>query len=427
MEVDRKRAGTERRLRSHAAGAANGYLRAAGELLETMRSIRRDLHRHPEVGTREIRTAARIAELLAAAGLEVRTGVGGTGVVGLLAGRGRGAARGRTVALRADMDALPMQDRKSVEYASQNPGAAHSCGHDGHAAILLGAAEILARERDSLAGNVKFIFQPSEDTLPGGALPMIEAGVLEGPKVEAVFSLHLHPQFDEGTVVAKPGTVSTSSASFTLTLKGAGGHVGLPHKVNNPLLMAALVMVNAQSILPKSLAPGEPLIFEFGAIHGGTAGNVVPAEVVLKGSIRLSSPELLERTIERFEALIRATVESSGGGYGLELQRGYPAIVNDPGLARLWRGAATKVLGEERVVEYDRIIASGDDAAYFHQRVPGVYWLLGVRNEELGFSEPLHSPYFDFNEEVLAIGAAIQCQAAIDALRQGRPAGQEGG
>ena len=393
------------------------YLDAAYGILETMRSIRRDLHKHPELGMQEKRTARLIADRLKELGLEVQTGVGGTGVVGVLRGSGQGTTHGKTVALRADIDALPMQDQKSVDYASVSPGIAHSCGHDAHTAIQLGAAEILTRDLEELPGNVKFIFQPSEDTLPGGAVPMIEDGVLENPRVDAIFSLHLHPQFEEGTVAVKPGKASTSSTSFTLTLRGTGGHVGMPHKVINPLLMAALIMTNSQSTLPKSLAPGEPLIFEFASIHGGTVGNIVPPEVVLKGGIRVSSPELLEEMISRFDKLIRAVVETAGGNYTLELQSGYPTIINDLELGKLWQNGAAKVVGEDKVVEHDRIMTGGDDAAYFQQKVPGIYWWLGIRNEEKGFVQPLHSPYFDFNEEVLAIGAAVQVQAVVDYLQ----------
>jgi amidohydrolase len=247
---------------------------------------------------------------------------------------------------------------------------------------------------------------------------MIQAGVLEDPRVDAVFSLHLYPQFQEGTVAFKPGEASTSSTSFTLTLKGIGGHVGMPHKVVNPLLMAALVITNSQSMLPKSLAPGEPLIFEFASIHGGTVGNIVPPEVILKGGIRVSSPELLKGMSEHFEAVVQAVVQAAGGEYSLELESGYPTIVNDPGLGELWRASAARVLGADNVIEHDRIMTGGDDAAFFQQKVPGVYWWLGIRNEEEGFVQPLHSPHFDFDEDVLAIGAAVQAQVAFDYLKQ---------
>jgi len=390
----------------------NEFLKMAFQKLETLRSIRRDIHQHPELGMQETRTAALIAEHLGKLGIEVQTGVAGTGVIGLL----RGSGRGRTVALRADIDALPMQELKSSSYASEVPGVAHSCGHDAHTAIQLGAAMLLSESQEALAGNVKFIFQPSEDTLPGGALLMIEAGVLDQPRVDAIFSLHLYPHFEQGTVAVKSGAASASSVSFTLTIRGTGGHVGMPHKALNPLLLAALVMTNTQSLLPKKLAPGEPLIFEFASIHGGTVGNIVPPEVVLEGSIRVSSPEQLERMIQSFETLIRGVVEAAGGSYTLDTQKGYPTIMNDPQLVSLLMRAAKKVVGAQQVIEYDRIMTGGDDAAYFQQRVPGVYWWLGIANAEKGFNQPLHSPHFDFSEEVLAVGAAVQGQTVMDFL-----------
>jgi len=393
-------------------GSSNDFLEMALEKLEILRSIRRDIHQHPELGMQETRTAALIAEHLRNLQIEVQTGVAGTGVVGLL----RGSKPGKTVALRADIDALPMQDQKDCSYASENTGVAHSCGHDAHTAIQMGAAMLLAERRDALAGNVKFIFQPSEDTLPGGALPMIEAGVLDKPGVDAIFSLHLYPQFEQGTVAVKSGAASASSISFTLTIRGTGGHVGMPHKVLNPLLLAALVITNTQTSMPKKLAPGEPLIFEFVSIHGGTAGNIVPPEVILEGGIRVSSSELLERMMQRFEALIRGVVEPAGGSYHLEMEKGYPTIMNDPHLVSLLKKAAAKVVGEEQVIDYDKIMTAGDDAAYFQQRVPGVYWWLGIANAAEGFDQPLHSPHFNFAEELLAVGAAVQAQAVMDFL-----------
>jgi amidohydrolase len=386
----------------------------ARRILDSMRTTRRDLHRHPELGTREVRTAALIAEKLGRLGLEVRTGVGGTGVVGILRG---GVGRERTVALRADMDALPMQDLKEVSYASEVPGVAHACGHDAHTAIQLGAAELLSSMAGELPGNVTFIFQPSEDTLPGGALPMLEAGVLEDPRVGAVFSLHLGSQFDEGQVVARPGSVSTSSVSFTLGIRGRGGHIGEPQRVINPVLLAAAVITAAESTIPKRVAPGDPVIFDFCSVHGGTVGNIVPEEVTLQGGLRVASPELLDELIGKFEALARGIVENAGGKCELGLQRGYPTIHNDPELFELWKAAAAKVVGAGQVLVYDRMVTGGDDAAYFHMRVPGIYWFLGIRDPEAGYTEPLHSPHFDFNEEVMALGAAVQAQAALDYLR----------
>ncbi len=392
----------------------NRYLVEAKRCLETMRSIRRDLHQNPELGMQETRTAGLIAERLKKLGINVKTGVGGTGVVGLL----QGGKSGKTVALRADMDALPMEDKKNVPYASKKRGIAHSCGHDAHTAIQLGVADILSKIKTELSGCVKFIFQPSEDTLPGGALPMIKDGVLKNPSVGAIFSLHLHSRFPESTAVVIPGKASTSSTSFTLSITGKGGHIGTPNDVVNPVLVAAAIITTTQSILPKRIAPNDPLIFDFTAIHGGTVGNIVPNDIELKGGIRVSSPELLEEMIKRFENLVGGVAKNADTAYTLELQRGYPTIINDLNLTKLWLEAAVKVIGEERVIQSNKMHTGGDDVAYFQQQVPGVRWYLGIHNEKKGFTEPQHSPYYDFNEDIMAIGAAIQAQATVDYLSE---------
>jgi amidohydrolase len=245
---------------------------------------------------------------------------------------------------------------------------------------------------------------------------MIEAGVMDNPPFEAIFTLHLMAHFPDGTVAVKPGNASTSSVSFTLMISGTGGHVGSPHKVINPVLLAGTVITATQALLPKKIAPGDPMIFEFAAIHGGTVGNIVPDEVTLKGSIRVPSPEKRDMMTGYFENMIRGIVEPAGGRYTLQMEHGYPTIYNHPDLIPLWQEAAAKIVGEENVILHDQIIPGGDDAAFFQQKVPGVYWMLGIRNEEKGFVQPLHSPRFDFNEDVLAIGAAIQVQTVADYL-----------
>jgi amidohydrolase len=237
--------------------------------------------------------------------------------------------------------------------------------------------------------------------------------------VEAIFSLHLYSQFEEGTVVAKMENVSTSSMSFNLTIHGTGGHIGEPHRVVNPVLLAATLITSSQTLLPKRTVPGDPIIFDFCAVHGGTVGNIVPDQVNLKGGIRVANPDLLAEMIRQFEGMVQGAVENAGGSYSLDLQKGYPTIYNNPDLVSLWQNAAGKVVGTDKVVLYDRIITGGDDAAFFHQKVPGVYWFLGVHNEQGGYAEPLHSPYFNFNEEAMVLAAAIQAQVAVDCLKIG--------
>jgi len=390
----------------------NSFLTKARNNLDEIRQNRRHFHKHPELGYHEFQTAGKVAEYLQRLGLDVQTGVAKTGVVGLL----RCGEQGKTVALRADMDALPMQEMNDVSYASSNPGVMHACGHDGHTAILMETARLLVQEAENLKGNVKFIFQPSEDMLPGGAEPMIKEGVLEAPDVDGIFTLHLAPAFPEGTLWVKPEYTSISSAEFRLILQGKGGHVGVPHQVVDPIAMAGMLITSSQSLMAKRTAPGETAIFAFGTIHGGTADNIIPEQVALSGTIRTATPEEREKAIQDFERIVQGIATAAGGKYKLDVGIGYPSIYNDPALVEQLKSIGASMLGAEKVHEFTTTLAVGDDAAYFQQQVPGVYWLLGTRSKEKGFDKPLHSPYFDFNEEVLALGAAVQAQVVTEFL-----------
>jgi amidohydrolase len=377
-------------------------LAEARGLLPELSALRRDLHRHPELGGRERRTAAIIAERLEALGLEVRAGVAGTGVVGLL--RVRPGTAAPAVALRADIDALPVEEAGEASYRSEVPGVSHACGHDGHTAIQLGAAE--------LPGNVLFLFQPSEDTLPGGALAMIQDGALSGAALRGILSLHLNPLFPQGTVAVKEGWATCSSASFHLRITGRGGHVAEPERTVNPLLTAAALITAAEALRREREREGRPLILAFGSVHSGTAANVIPETAELTGSLRAPSPERLGVVLERFRKLAQAVTEPAGVRFELALEEGYPPVWNDPALTARFREAAAGVVGPARVLSSAEVLATGDDVAYFHQRVPGVYWQLGTADPDRGYAHPLHSPRFDFNEELLALGAAIQARAA---------------
>jgi amidohydrolase len=390
------------------------FLRQAQENIEEIRRHRRDFHSHPELGFREARTAGIVAEYLKGLGLEVRSGVAETGVVGLL----RSGKPGATAAVRADMDALPMEEKNQLPYASQNPGVAHACGHDGHTAMLMEAARLLAKNTPGLRGNVKFIFQPCEDMIPSGAAPMIEQGVLENPKVEAIFTLHVSTSQDLGTLWVKPEFISISSAGFKLVLLGRGGHVSQPHRGVDPITMAGMLITGAQALMHKANEPGQMLVFGFGTVHGGTADNIIPDEVSLSGSIRTATPEGRQKAIEDFRRIVEGVCRTAGGSHRLDIEIQNPSIYNDPGLVELLKAAGAKVLGADRVHEYRQIMPGGDDAALFQQKVPGVYWLLGARNEAKGFDKPGHSPYFDFDEDVLPLGAAVHAQAVADFLNR---------
>ena len=390
----------------------NSYLINALNNLDEIRQNRRHFHKYPELGFHEFQTAEKITGFLRELDLEVQTGIAGTGVVGLL----RCKEQGKTAALRADMDALPMQEKNEVPYASTNPNVMHACGHDGHTAMLMETARLLVQEAGHLKGNVKFIFQPCEDMMPSGAEPMINEGVLENPGVDGIFTIHLAPEHPQGTLWVKPEYISISSTGFKLVLQGKGGHVAEPHQIVDPISMAGMLITASQSIMLKRAAPGETNIFAFGAIQGGTADNIVPDQVTLLGSIRTSTPDDLQKAIKDFERIIQGITTTVGGKYKFDLIPGNPSIYNSPMLVGLLKSAGASVLGVDKVHEFTKIQATGDDAAYFQQKVPGVYWMLGTRDAKKGFDKPLHNPYFDFDEEVLALGAAVQAQAVTDFL-----------
>jgi amidohydrolase len=390
----------------------NTFLKTANDLAGKISDLRRDFHRHPELGMQETRTSGIVAEHCRNLGLDLRTKVGNTGVVAVLHGKKNGPC----VAIRADMDALPMTDDKTVPYASSNPGIAHACGHDANTAILMGAAEILTRHSDLLQGNVKFIFQPSEDTVPGGALPMIKDGALENPSVQGLLSSHLMPDYDEGEIIVKSGYSTISSAGFTLKMLGKGGHPAYPQLTNDPVVMAGHVITAAQSIVSRRVDPQDPTILCFGSVHGGTAGNIIPDEVVLTGTIRTLKPEARDELAALLDEIAAGAAKIGGGRHALEVQMEYPSVYNHPGMVDEFLISARKVATPDQVIHTDRPTMSGEDVSYFHQQAPGVRWLLGIRNKELGFMYPLHSPLFDFNETVMPLAAAVHAQAAADFL-----------
>jgi amidohydrolase len=388
------------------------FLQEARKFLNQMRDIRRDLHQHPELGTQEVRTSRIVADYLKHLGLDVRTGIGGRGVVATLSAK----ETEKCVALRADMDALPMEEKNTVTYASARSGVAHCCGHDGHTAILLGTASLLCKFSDRIMGSVKFVFQPSEDQAPGGAIPMIADGALKNPDVDGIFSLHLNPDLPEGAIGIKSGFCTISSAEFILRLIGKGCHVASPHEGVDPVIMAAMVIMAGQTIVTRKINPLDPAILSFCTVHGGTASNIIPEEVTLTGSIRTLNPERREALANELDQVAGGVARAGGGTHRLELKMEYPSVFNHPELTAEFKGSACKILPPDNVIDKHSPSMTGEDVAYFHQKVPGVHWLLGTANPALGFTHPLHSPFFDFNEEVMPLGAAIQACCAVDFL-----------
>lgn len=382
-------------------------LSRAQALYDQLVAWRRDFHMHPELGFRETRTAVKVAEVLTSLGYRVRTGVGRTGVV---ADRGEGRP---VVAIRADMDALPIQEANDVPYASRVPGVMHACGHDAHTAIALGVATLLAEE--PFPGTVRFLFQPAEEIQDeegySGAQRMIQDGAMEG--VDFVLALHVDPSIPAGDVRLEVGPASAGVDTFYVTLIGKGGHGASPHKTVDPIYIAGHVILALHGIVSRRIQPTAPAVVSIGAVHGGDADNVIPETVELRGTIRYKDPAVQEQIhaeIERALGVARAL----GGDYQLRIEKGYPPMVNDAGVVDLLRAVVTDLLGAEHIRPPETGMGA-EDFGYFSALAPGAMFDLGCRpgNEE----RPAHSPRFDIDERCLPVGAAILAEAALRLLR----------
>lgn len=369
-------------------------------------ALRRELHMHPELGFQEVVTSRIVAERLRALGLAVQTGVAGTGVVGLL----RGARPGRCVLLRADMDALPIHEENAVDYRSRVDGVMHACGHDGHTAGLLAVAQVLAGQRDRLSGTVKFVFQPCEESPPGGAKPMIEAGVLEDPHVDACFGLHIWQSLPVGQIGVITGPAMAHSDRFLIRVQGRGGHAAQPHLTVDSVVVASQIVVALQTVVARSASPLHPAVVTVGSLHAGTTYNVIADSAELRGTIRSFDDETRALLPRRVEAVARGIAAAFGAEITWEYLQGYPACVNDAAMADLVRAACREVVGAERVVQPEPTMG-GEDFAYFLRARPGCFWFVGSRNEARGLTYGHHHPRFDIDEAALPI--AIESLVAV--------------
>ncbi len=373
--------------------------------------LRRDFHRFPEIAHHEHRTAGVIADRLRRLGLaEVRTGIGRTGVVGVL----RGGQAKRTVLLRADIDGLPVTERdRGQPYRSQNQGVHHACGHDGHTAILLTVAELLVAQRASLRGTVSFVFQPAEERV-GGAEGMILDGALD-PRPDACFGLHLWNELSVGKIDVRAGPVYASADAFHITLSSPGGHAAMPHQVPDPIVAAAQLVIALQTLVSRDTPPVEPSVLTIGSIHGGTAPNIIPAQVELQGTLRAFDPAVRERLMRQLAKLVHSVPDLFGVASSLQLTDSCPACVNDAGMAELVRQAAVRVVGVDNVSGSQRTTGA-DDMSLFLDVVPGCYFFVGAANAERDLASPHHSPTFDFDEAALEIGVNALLAATLDFL-----------
>ncbi|HET9111302.1 MAG TPA: amidohydrolase [Ktedonobacterales bacterium] len=380
--------------------------------------LRRYFHQRPELSFEEHETAAEIARRLREMGLEPREGVGGTGVTALLRGRTDGDGPARTLLVRADIDALPVNEEADEEtrpWRSRTPGVMHACGHDGHIAILLTLAEMLAARRDQLHGAVQFVFQPAEERI-GGALAMLADGVTTHPKVDATLGLHLWTPVPVGKVSVAPGAVFSSADEILLRVLGRGGHGAMPHLTVDPIVVAAEIIAVLQTLVSRETSPFNPAVVTFGSIHGGEAFNVIADSVELHGTLRAYAPADREMLRRRIGEVARGVASSLRAEVEYEIRGGCPACVNDEAIAALVRRAAIATVGAENTPEGDQRQAASDDMAYFLDAAPGCYFFVGAGDPERGIDAPHHSPRFDIAEESLAIGLETLARATLEYL-----------
>ena len=375
------------------------------EIIET----RRDIHKHPELSFQEFRTAKLVSERLQGLGISVREKVGKTGVVGTLVG----GKPGPTVALRADMDALPMQETSDVPYASIHDGVMHACGHDGHTAMLLGASKVLSEKREDIAGTVKFIFQPAEEGF-AGAKYMIEDGALEG--VDEIYGIHLWNYQKFGTVGVKPGPIMAASDKFIIDIEGIGGHGACPQGTVDPIVVAAQLITALQNIVSRNTNPLESTVVTVGMMEGGTNFNIIPHHAKLKGTARAYTEENRNLIKQRMAEITAGVAATYGAKITLDYQDGYPPTINADEQAQVLLEAAQKIVGPNEA-GYPYLSMGGEDFSYFAQKVPGCYFLVGSAPlDREPMSVPHHCSHFDIDERALLVGASVFVQVIEDRL-----------
>jgi amidohydrolase len=382
-----------------------------GRRLDGLVALRRDFHRHPELSFEERRTAGIVAERLAAAKLEVRTGVGRTGVVGIL----RGDRPGRTIAWRADIDALPLTESLDLPFASATPGVMHACGHDGHTAIGITLAEILAARRREVPGTAVFLFQPAEEIF-SGAKPMIEAGVLDDPPVVEVYGLHLTTQTQVGQVSVRPGPAMASADFFDVEITGRGGHGAYPHLSVDPITVAANILLGMQNLVSREVAAQETAVLTVGQIVAGTKHNIIPATAVMRGSLRTFSPAVRAQVKERLGVYARDIARAYRAEASLSyLGQGCPTVVNHERESALVRACAVAAVGAD-AVKGESLVMASDDMSLFLQARPGCYFQVGVAPQS-GPTRPHHAPEFEMNEDGLPVALRLATSVMLEALR----------
>nr|WP_310198673.1 amidohydrolase [Neobacillus niacini] len=381
------------------------------EIFPELVQIRRDFHMHPELGYEEVETPKKVAKYLGELGLEVRTQVGGRGVVGIL----RGGRPGKTVALRADFDALPIQDEKQVEYKSRVPGVMHACGHDLHTAALLGVAKVLSEVRDSIEGNVVFIHQFAEEKHPGGALPMIEDNCLED--VDVIYSAHVLANLPYETVGIKEGYLLASADEFEIEIIGKGGHAAHPYEAIDPIVLGSQIIMSLQQIVSRRIKPMDPAVVSVCTFHSGDAHNVIPHSAKMTGSVRAFNKETRIKLEESIKSIVQNLCDEAGATVKINYLHGYPSVYNDPVETKRVERVAKSIFSKDKVIKKEPFMAA-DDFAYFLEKVPGVYVMVGGRNDEIGASYPHHHPMFDVDERAILTIGKVFISSVVDYLSE---------
>ncbi|MEY2704857.1 MAG: hypothetical protein RL407_919 [Bacteroidota bacterium] len=375
-------------------------------------ACRRHLHAHPELSFEEHATAAYVAEKLKEMGITELESKASTGWTALIKGKN---PEKRVVALRADMDALPIVEANDVPYKSQNPGVMHACGHDAHTASLLGAAKILNELKGEFEGTVKLIFQPGEERIPGGASLMIRDKVLENPRPQAIIGQHVMPMIPAGKVGFRSGLYMASTDELYLTITGKGGHGAMPETFIDPVLISAHLIVALQQVVSRVANPKMPTVLSFGRVEALGATNIIPNEVKLQGTFRTLDEAWRAKAHEKMKQIAQGIVEGMGGSLDFEIRKGYPSLKNNPALTGRSVKAAITYLGEENVLDLD-IWMAAEDFAFFSQEIDGCFYRLGTRNESRGIVSGVHTPTFDIEEDALEIGAGLMAWLAVSEL-----------
>lgn len=389
----------------------NQIQQLAASYFEEIRSIRRHLHAHPELSFEEYNTAAFVAEKLSEFGIPFTGGVAKTGILAIVEGK----AMGKTIALRADMDALPITESNAVEYRSQNTGVMHACGHDVHTACLLGAGKILNTLKHTFNGTIKLVFQPSEERMPSGAQAMIREGVLENPDVDLMFGQHVFTPYKVGTLAFCPGKMMASTDELYITITGKGGHAAYPHQLVDPVVIAAQVITALQQLISRVISPTDSAVISIGKVIANGATNVIPDEVQMEGTMRTMDEKVRQLLHEKITGTIQGMAGAMGAHADIQIKIGYPSLVNDIGLTHRSIANAKEYLGDANVFIAEPRMGA-EDFAFYAQQVPACFYRLGTGNPEKGITSNIHTPTFDIDEKALITGMGFMAYNAWMAL-----------